>query len=335
MKIGIHHTKGSFSERWIAYCENKDIPYKLVNCYKPDIIRQLDDCDAFMWHFYQANYKDALFAKQLIYSLQLAGKKVFPDFNTMWHFDDKVGQKYLLEAIGAPLVPSYVFYTQKEALQWIEQTTFPKVFKLRGGAGSQNVKLVKTKKQAINLVKKAFGKGFKQYQAFDNFKERWRKYKLGKTNLNDVIRGIIRFVYPTEYARMRSNEKGYVYFQDFIPNNKFDIRVVVVDDKSFALKRLTRENDFRASGSGHLIYRKSEINDKCVKIAFEVNKKIQSQCIAFDFVFDSHNNPLIVEISYGFSHRAYDLCEGYWDKELNWHEGRFNPYGWMVDILNK
>ena len=109
MKIAIHHTPGTFSDRWISYCEEKGIPYKIVDAYSSDIVKQVEDCDAFMWHHHHANYKDALFAKQLLYSLQIAGKKVFPDFNTGWHFDDKVGQKYLLEAIGAPLVTSYVF----------------------------------------------------------------------------------------------------------------------------------------------------------------------------------------------------------------------------------
>lgn len=141
MKIAIHNSKGSFSDRWIDYCEENNIQYKLVNAYDSDIVEQVKDCSAFMWHHHHANYKDTLFAKQLLYSLEQKGMKVFPNFNTTWHFDDKVGQKYLLEAIKAPSVPSFVFYSKKEALKWINNTTFPKVFKLRGGAGSANGKI--------------------------------------------------------------------------------------------------------------------------------------------------------------------------------------------------
>jgi glutathione synthase/RimK-type ligase-like ATP-grasp enzyme len=335
MKIGIHNNPSSFSDRWIEYCKKNNVRYKIVNCYDSDIINQLNDCDAFMWHFSHQNYKDALFAKQLLYSLQVAGKKVFPDFATCWHFDDKVGQKYLLEAIGAPLVPTYVFYTKNEALEWIKKTTFPKVFKLRGGAGSENVILVKNHSQAEKLVNQAFRKGFKVYRPYSNLKERWRKYKLGKTDIKDITKGLIRFVYPPEFSKMHPIEKGYVYFQDFIPNNTFDIRVIVIDNKAFAIKRLTRKNDFRASGSGMIVYRKEEIDERCVKIAFDVNEKIKSQSIAFDFVFDAEHNPLILEISYGFVAEGYDPCEGYWDKDLTWHEGSFNPYGWMVDMMIK
>lgn len=335
MKIAIHKS-GGFSDRWIEYCEKNQIDYKIVNAYDTDIIQQIEVCDAFMWHHYQASYKDALFAKQLLFSLQQAGIKVFPDFNTGWHFDDKVGQKYLLEALGAPLVPSYVFYSKKDALDWINKTSFPKVFKLRGGAGAANVKLAHTARDARSLVRKAFGKGFPQYSAMDSLKERWRKYRLGKTDLKDVMEGFVRFVYKPSFAKMHAPEKGYAYFQDFIPDNTFDIRICVVGDKAFGLKRMTREGDFRASGSGNIVYDKKQIDERCVQIAFEVNKKLISQSTAYDFVFDQENNPLIVEISFGYADKAYDVCEGYWTEDLQWHEGtHFDFCGWMVENIIK
>lgn len=116
MKIGIHQTKGSFSDRWVACCEAKKIAWKPVDCYRSNIVQQLSGCDALMWHFHHASPKDCLFAKQSLYSVKASGKQAFPDFNTAWHFEDKIGQKYLLEAIGASLVSSYVFYSFKKRL---------------------------------------------------------------------------------------------------------------------------------------------------------------------------------------------------------------------------
>lgn len=335
MKIAIQKNDKGFGKRWVAYCEEKHILYKIVDCYQSDIISQLEDCDALMWHFYHNDYRDMLFARQLLWSVQAAGKRVFPDYNTCWHFDDKVGQKYLLEAIEAPLVPSHVFYTKTEAIEWINKTDFPKVFKLRGGAGAENVKLIKSKNEAIRLANKAFGRGFSKFNRLGYLKERIRKYKEGKDNIAGVLKGAARILIPTTLARMSSVEKGYVYFQDFIPDNTYDIRIIVVVDKAFAIKRMTRANDFRASGSGNIVYAKEQIDERCVKIAFEVNEKIKSQSIAYDFVFDKDNNPLLVEISYGFLTVGYDPCEGYWDKDMTWHEGKFNPYGWMIDEIIK
>lgn len=334
MKIAIHNTKDKdnlFTGRWIEYCKKNNIPYKLVNAYDNDIIEQVKDCGAFMWHHSNYDYRDALFAKQLLYSLQAMGLKVFPDFNTTWHFDDKVGQKYLLEAIRAPLVPSYVFYTKKEANEWIEKTTFPKVFKLRGGSGSSNVKLVKTKSEAKKLTKKAFGRGFSQFDRLNHLKFRYGNFKAGKEGFIAVLKGIARLFIGTKYGNNFTKEKGYAYFQEFIPNNKFDIRVVVVADKAAAERRMVREDDFRASGSGQFSY--DNINIEAVKIALYVSKQLDLQSVAFDFVESGNSNPLIVEMSYGFGTLGIDNAPGYWDSSLQWHEGKFNPQEWMVEEL--
>lgn len=333
MKIAIHNENTGFQPRWINYCQKNGISYKLVNAYNTDIVRILEDCDILMWHNKHYDYRDVLFSKQLLFSLEQAGKKVFPDFNTTWHFDDKVGQKYLLEAIHAPIVPSYVFYTKKEAVAWIEQTMFPKVFKLRGGAGSTNVSLVKNRQRAKKIVRKAFGKGIKTFQWRKAIIELWRKYKDKQLSFFDFVKySVINTFVVGNYQKLQPRAFGYVYFQDFIPNNKFDIRICVVDGKAFGIKRMCRDNDFRASGSGHLIYDKSQIDERCVNIALETSQKLKAQSIAYDFVFDGDNNPLIVEISYGYSVSAYDKCEGYWDSDMNWHNGdHFDFCGWMVE----
>lgn len=335
VKIAIHHTPGTFSDRWIEYCRKEGVDYKLVNCYRSDIIEQIKDCDALMWHFHHGSYKDALFAKQLLYAVEQSGKKTFPNHKTCWHFDDKIGQKYLLESLGLPLVPSYVFYTKKEACQWIEKTTFPKVFKLRDGAGSLNVQLVRSSAQAKILAHKAFGSGFSRFNRREHLKEQIRLYLAGKSSLTGVLKALGRLIIPTDLARMRGREKGYVYFQDFLPNNLFDIRVIAINGKAFGAKRMVRENDFRASGSGNLFYEKEHIPVETVTLAFELAEKLQSQCTAFDFIYNSEGKPMVVEISYGFPTKAVSYCTGYWDRTLNFHEGPFHPEYWMVDSLIK
>ena len=335
--IAIHNNNSSvlFHFRWLDYCQKNNIPYKLVDCYATDIIAELKGCSALMWHYHQANPSDIVMAKSLLFSLEQSGMNVFPDFNTAWHFDDKVGQKYLLEALNIELVNTWVFYEKKTALEWINKTTFPKVFKLRGGAGSQNVQLVRNTSTAKKLTNKAFGRGFPAYDGWESAKERIRKWRLGKTDAFDVMKGFIRLVKPPRYASVIGNEMNYMYFQEFIANNDSDIRIVVIDGKAFGIKRMNRENDFRASGSGFILYDKASIDERFVKASFEINRKLNAQCIAYDYVLDEKNNPLLIEISYGFANAGYDDCPGYWDEELNWHEGKFNPYGWMVELMLK
>jgi glutathione synthase/RimK-type ligase-like ATP-grasp enzyme len=334
MKIGIHFSKGSFSPEWIQYCIEKNIDYKLVNCYANDILSQLGDCHALMWHHHHTNPRDILFAKQLLFALENSGKKVFPNFPSNWHFDDKVGQKYLLESIDAPLVQSYVFYSYKEVFYWIKESTFPKVFKLRNGSGSASVQLVKNQKKAITLAKKAFGRGFRAYNSRNLLKFRWNKFINAREVPGGLIKGILRLFIKTPFEKINGKERGYIYFQDFIPNNEYDIRITYVNGRCFGLRRKVRSGDFRASGSGLIEYDMSKIPEKAITTAFNVSQKLKLQTAAFDFVI--HNGePLIVELSYGFGYDKDQFNHGYWDKNLKYYPGSFNPYGWMVDLMLK
>lgn len=337
MKIAIHYNGDSFfCKGWVNYCKENAIDYKIVNCYDTNFIAKITDCDALMWHHDNNTYADQIFAKQLLYSIERMGKKVFPDFNTSWHFDDKVGQKYLFEALNIPAAKSYAFYSKAEALKWVEQTSFPKVFKLRGGAGSQNVELITNLTKARKYVSKAFGRGFSQFNSKRYFILTLNKYQGHRTSLLSLIKAFVRLFISTKYSKEANREKGYIYFQDFIPANSFDIRVVVTGNKAFAIKRMVRKNDFRASGSGHIIYNKDEIDINCVKLAFEANNKLQTQSVAFDFVFDSDTNPLIVEISFGYEIDRYYDCPGYWDNNLVWHDEKIDPTAWMIqEIISK
>jgi len=332
MKIAIHNSKLTFSERWTNYCVQNGIEYKLVDCYKNDIIRQMSDCDALMWHHFQSNPKAVLFARQLLFALQQSGKVVFPNFNTGWHFDDKLGQKYLLEAIGAPLVPSYIFYSRNEAIQFANNTHYPIVFKLRGGAGSENVRLIHNPSQAKSMINRAFKSGFSRYNAKERLKETNRKLQLGKATYSNLFKVLLHLLSPPNYSKVMGRESGYVYFQDFVPNNDHDIRIIVISGKAFAIKRMVRNNDFRASGSGDILYDRDYFSEGTIKLAFDLTDKLKAQCIAYDFVNDN-GTPKLLEISYGFVAEGYDPCPGYWDDSLNWIPGKFDPYGWMVETV--
>lgn len=336
MKIAIHKTENSFSTEWIDFCNRKGIEVKAVNAYDNDIIKQVKDCDAFMWHFHHADYRDMKFAKSLLFSLEQSGMKVYPNSNSCWHFDDKVAQKYLLESINAPLVPSYVFYSEKDAMEWAESTTYPKVFKLKGGAGASNVKLAKNKKDARKFIKQCFGKGFRQYRFMEKIKEEYRKYRQGISTLRDFLRPIYYQLtkrYPSTFDHYQGKEIGYAYFQEFIPDNEYDTRMIVIDGKyAFGEKRFVRKNDFRASGSGIFSY--DNIDTEIVKVAFDVAKSLKLQSVAFDFVYGKDKKPLIIEISYGFGTKGAKKCPGYWTDDMKWHEGiGFDFCGWMVETV--
>jgi len=334
MKIAIHQPDGGIGKYWIAYCIEKNIPYKIVNCYSTDIINNLDDCDALMWHHNHANPKDLLFAKELLYSLESKGKLVYPNTKTTWSFDDKLGQKYQLEAMKLPLVPTFVFFSKQEALEWISKTEWPIVFKLRSGAGGRNVRLLKNKREARRVINKAFGKGIRPYNAIGGIKESVRRYRLGKATIKEIIKSILHVWYPVLLENSKGREKGYVYFQKFIPDCKSDVRVKLVGERIWAKIRNVRKNDFRASHSGDSLFDPNLISKKALLLSLEISRKLKLQSVAIDLL-PYNGDFLIAEISYAFGWDPKEFEAGYWDAALGWHPGKINPFGWIVeDLIN-
>ena len=127
-------------------------------------------------------------------------------------------------------------------------------------------------------------------------------------------------------------EIGYIYFQDFIPDNNFDTRITIIGSRAFAFRRNTRQGDFRASGSGSIDYNQNEIGKDVIKLAFEIKKKTNSQSVAFDFIY-LKNEPLICEISYAYISEAVKKTNGYYDDNLNWFETTLFPEFFMIQDL--
>ncbi len=335
MKIAIHPDDTGFSGRWIERCEARGVAWKRVNCYASDIVQQLADCDALMWHWHQLDAKAWLFARQLTQALEAGGKHVFPNRKTAWHFDDKVGQKYLLESVGAPFPETHVFYDEDSALAWLAGAPMPQVFKLRGGSGSTNVYLVRTRADAVARVKQAFGRGHRTFDRHGYVKEKLRLLRRDKTpeRLKAFVRSTGRLVVPYDIERVRGFERGYAYFQQFLPGNEFDTRVVAIGGRAFALRRRVRPDDFRASGSADMHYAPEDIDLAKVKVALDLADRLESQCLAVDLV-DGPEGPMVLELSYGFPTGPFlDDCPGYWDRDLVWHAGRQKAQSFMVDDL--
>ncbi len=336
IKIAIHHRKGSFSDKWIEYCKEHNLEYALINCFDNSIVSNLQEFDALLWNFELGLSKESLFAKNILISLEQSGLKVFPNFNTCWHYDDKISQKYLLESICNYTIPTYIFYDLESANEWITNTSFPKVFKLSKGAGSSNVMLVKTQMQAMKLAKKAFGSGFSHFGLFKDTSNRLQKLKQKKDYLRMLKRlpSTLRNIHA--YKLATGKEKNYLYFQDFIPNNSFDTRVTVIGERAFAFRRFVRDNDFRASGSGRVDYSPDDISLDCVQIAFQISKRLKTQSIACDFVRNSDKDQKLIEVSYSFDPSCVYNCPGYWSShDLKWNSCHIWPQDAIIhDLIN-
>lgn len=327
MKLAIHNG-GSWNAKWREYCVAQKIDFIEVDCYDSDIIRILKEhgITHLMWHFHHVVPKDILMARNVLYSSEKIGVKVFPDFDTCWHFDDKVSQKYLLEALDAPMVKSFAFFDKITAKHFIEGSSFPLVAKLRRGAGSYNVQLIKSKTQAESYISKMFSSGFRPTPGY--IADFQNKLKVAG-NLEGIFKRLKKapnfFKMVLLGNKLFPKEKGYVYFQEFIKDNSHDIRVAIVGNHIWAFKRKVRSGDFRASGSGMIEYDDLNIPISVIKELHRLTNKIGAQSIAYDLVVNENNEYLIVEISYGYSGEAIYNCNGYWNENYEFIETKLYP----------
>jgi len=332
--LGIHDRPGSFSDRWLIYVADKGIPFRRVNCLATDVVHQCEGLDGLLWHWTHDDPADILVARQIIASLERKGIVVFPNVNSCWHFDDKIAQKYLLEAIGAPLIPTWVFTNRFSAMQWIEGATWPKVFKLRCGAGSKNVRLVRSRSEAAALCRKSFGRGFPAVAGYmTDMQTRVRNTKTTHEFWQRLARAPRTMLNVLALRRKMPRQQGYLYFQEFLPGNAFDTRITIIGDRAFGYRRMNRPNDFRASGSGDPSYDPDRIDKRCVEEAFRVADWLATQSLAFDFLFSPQQGPMIGEISYCYVTSMVHACEGYWDKELIWHPGHVWPEDAIIEDM--
>ena len=304
--------------------EHNGISYVKLDAEAPDFWEKVSQLDLFILRW--GNYdSDRQRAYDLIPVIENNfDVKCYPDWNTCSTYDDKIKEYLLLKTRGFSFVDSNIFWDKNAALKWAESAQWPKVFKLRGGAGSTNVLLVRTKKQAIRLIRKMFGSGVYAGKVFDAGQIRLTHFK-PKQELRHIAANIYRWITGQDVSPFWQVQKNYIMFQKFLPGNETDTRVTIIGDRAFAFRRKTRDGDFRASGSGKIDYDTSGIDMRCIEIAFQISKEMKFQSMAYDFLFDQDGKPQFCEISYTYVSSAIHRCTGYWDRDMNWREGHFWP----------
>ena len=71
--LAIHDSPAGFSPYWTNYCRRNNIPHKIVDCYANDVVKQVEDCDALLWHYSHSDPRDIIIARQLLFAIEHAG----------------------------------------------------------------------------------------------------------------------------------------------------------------------------------------------------------------------------------------------------------------------
>lgn len=323
-----------FTKDYIELLKYNKIQSEIVNIDQPNFWNKIEESTHFIYNW-RLNDLPKMIATKIMPMIEFHyNKQVYPNYSTYFTYDDKIAQHFLLTKYNFPVPNSWIFFDKNKALDWIHKyTEFPIIFKLYGGAGSDNVSLVRSKSEAIKIINLMFGKGIKKFYVPGSPYNYWQKIK---KRFGKIVKQ--KFVDRIEYRIDLDWQinKNYVLFQEFLPNNKFDTRIVTIGNRAIALIRYNRLKDFRASGSGLLDYNMKKISLEDVELCFRISKNLGFQSMAYDILKDSEGKTRICEISYTFSGgTAYLNCPGYWDNKLQWHAGHYKPqYHILTAFLN-
>jgi hypothetical protein len=313
----IRHDNGelqSYSARWLELAAARDIETRIVNARAQDIVEQLRGCDGFMWRFgYDA--LSLMHARRLLPAIEHGMRMaVYPSARSVWHFEDKIAQRYLLEASGIPTARTWIWWSREEALEFCRSAEYPLVLKLATGYQSGNVRLLRNLDDARNALRRLFGPGV---VSLDDDRRTSRRLLGGAF---DGLRLLAGRPLP------RGVQHGYVYLQEFLPDNEYDTRTVI-GNRAYGFRRLNRPGDFRASGSGRIRFEPTEIDPDFVRIAYRIARHLGMPSVAIDGLRRGAQ-PVVGEISYTFASWALRDCPGHWvlhgepeTGDLEWIEG--------------
>ncbi len=337
MLVGIHNDRlgrfNDFNLKYESILEHNKIDHIRMDISNADFWEKVKKLDLFIFRWNVAEDLKQIARTIMPVIENYLGIKCFPDLATSWHYDDKIREFYLLKNLGYPIIDSYIFWNRIKAYEWAEGAEYPAVFKLRGGAASHNVLLVKNKSMARRLIKKMFTAGFSENKVNIRGATSWKDFSFTKYLRNRAKQTIKKWK-GEDPTLWWGREKNYIMFQKFLPGNKFDTRVVIVGNRAYAFRRHNRNNDWRASGSHKEDIDMKYIDMEFIKIAFRITKELKFQSMAYDFLYDENKMPAICEISYIYPDYP-SFCNGFWDDNLTFHKGSYWPqYFHLVDSLN-
>ena len=285
------------------------IEYLNINIDCNEWIDEVSKVDIIVWKPKFLGVEAASYLKEKIYFLEkIMKKRVYPSYDTIWHFDSKIAQSYLFKYLNINTPKTFVTFDYNEAKYQVKKEKYPFVYKESGGAGSSNVRLIKNEHSFKKVIYKKF-----------------------------IINKILGYLIP----KSSINRFGSIYFQEFMTGNDADLRITVIGDKYiFGFWRKNRKNDFRASGSGQVDYAK-EIPVKAINLCREISEELKFDSMAYDLLIKDGEFK-VIEMSYGYVDKAIYDCAGYYlyeNKKMEYVSGNFWPQEiwikWVVDNLKK
>ncbi|MBW1694132.1 MAG: glutathione synthase [Deltaproteobacteria bacterium] len=220
--------------------------------------------------------------KSLYEMAQMNCRHIFPNFETRFKYEGKIGQIRLFKETGTahPKTEIYLninaYYGHYGDLYPKPDIGFPLVFKFNWGGEGEQVYLIKSSSELLNILQMA--------KTFE-----------------------------------RSGQAGFI-IQEYIPSEKRSLRVVVIGKTFISYWRILENNESFCSSlaKGAIIDRDSDptLREKAVRSVKDFCYLTGINLAGFDLLFSADergNLPIFLEINYYFGRRGLGGSEKFYD----------------------
>ncbi len=245
--------------KYVRFLENNGFPYEIFDLSSYDWLEKARKFDIFVGILSNELYHLQEMRRKYFTLETYLGKSCYPSTPHILLYEDKTLEAHISKARDIPYAKTYLSNEKQDALNLVEKLNYPVIHKMDPGSGSFGVELVRDQNQARKIVQQAFSISGRATHSL--------------------------------YFR----QKNYVYFQEFIENDGYDIRVIIVGNWAFGYYRKVLEGDFRASGMN--LIEKRDLPEEAIRIAWRTNEIIKSPMLVVDFVHGLDGKYTIIEFS--------------------------------------
>lgn len=274
-----------------------------------------------MFVFYPSSEDRGLFYKEYIgdvlMDLDIHGLILLPEYKYFHAHHNKVFMELLRKRLKheeLKTISTENFYDMrdlKKSLKKIEKVIgYPMVIKTSSGSGAAGVALAKDRNELLSKAKKMGEISYsrKNDSIFKN------------VGLSKLKTKVLKLAGKPYMIRTYPREK--MVLQSFIPNLQYDYKVLIYGDKYYVLKRLIRDNDFRASGSGKLIFPEGINTEICkvLDLARLLFMELDVPMLSVDIAYDGEKCHMIEFQCLSFGPYTMQFSNAYYklNKDKHW-----------------
>lgn len=159
-RLGILATFDDRYKSYIDACREIGVDYELVDILASDWIERVQqcDCDGFLARPpCDFQVRKNLYDERLYCLAHLLHRPIYPSFDELFIYENKRAMADWLKINGYPHPVTHVFCRKGDALAFAASCDYPVVFKANIGASAYQVKIVKRRSTARNIIRKIFG----------------------------------------------------------------------------------------------------------------------------------------------------------------------------------